>query len=63
MFSDRWGLRWNERAQKMAIYSCFEGWWVLGDEGKELHTLAVRKINMEEKRLLREDGISTKCEW
>ena len=30
---------------------------------KEFHTLAVRTINAEEKRLVRQDGISTKCGW
>ena len=29
MLSDRWRQRWDERAQKMPNYSCFEGWWVI----------------------------------
>ena len=29
MLGDRWGLRWNEWAQKMPIYSCFDDWWFI----------------------------------
>ena len=85
MFSDRWHLRWEERAQKMPIYSCFDGRWAIEDvydwtrepkiclftldlkadghhtdAGKQFQTLAVRTINVE-KRIVRQDGISTKC--
>ena len=70
MLSDRWGLWWNERAQKpmpTPIYSCF--WRLMGHNyvigntkpGKEFYTLAVRTLTAVflQKRFVRQPIRST----
>ena len=40
-----------------------DGSYVVGEHRRKIDTLAVRTINVEEKRLVRQVGVSTRCRW